>query len=576
MWLVVFVYDTVNSVIYLDYRISMGEYRLNLISQLDNKDDTFTLKYYGPNDFATGWDITMILDNIEKVESYFTINKLEEIDSIEDFLDYLTRNKIIVMREIIPNIKTQENQRLFEELVDKLEKKLDSIPKGQIIRFINESYKELFDEKYRKFGLIDVVMEYILKFQNGIHDSVFFFIIENYSFLIVDNYVNLQKKIEKDTELFKKLFSLDGLDKIYRYRSTELLDIVSSTYRRSSGKNKASLDVLIEKLVTDAENIMPNLTVANVVQHESNIRLIYSFLQSINHVKSNIFSQFVKTTKDLLDKYIVTNGQVHSYEIPVDLIIDALKNEPTKEMKLLRLTHFLNSETNEVESMLNCRSEGKNGLLDEVSSNIASDDYFTRSHQQKLEIQISVGSATLFSILHHSELLQESYEWYSEYISLICEKLYYDEIDLNDDLSLLYKMIDNMLEAEQKEDELLIQSLSYGACMFICAFSEKILRIVYYELLKDEIYIPNNSVTMGSLLTDTNGKIIEILGENQVKHLRYYFGTYGENKIGFNYRNGIAHWSEYSRNDMNFNMFSKLLFLFTNITNSLVVYFTSE
>ena len=124
-----------------------------------------------------------------------------------------------------------------------------------------------------------------------------------------------------------------------------------------------------------------------------------------------------------MDKY-------YSYEIPVDLIIDSLNNEPTKEIKLLRLTHFLNNETNEFESRLNCRSEGKNGLLDEVSSNIASDDHFTRSHQQKLEIQMSVGSATLFSILHHSELLQESYEWYSEYLSLICEKLSYDEIDL--------------------------------------------------------------------------------------------------------------------------------------------------
>ncbi|MEN2768068.1 hypothetical protein [Ornithinibacillus xuwenensis] len=547
-----------------------------LINLLEEQDVSFTLKYYGLKDIATGWDVSAILDNKEMIKTYFLTKNLEEVNNIDDFIDYLTIIKIITMREVIPFIKSKEKQQHFKELTNLLDVSKDKINNGHIIQLINNYHPQLFEEKYRNYGLIDIIMEYLLKFQNGIKENVFCYIIEEFSFLVIDNYENIQSKIESSTNLFKAFFSTETIEKIFYIRFDKYLDILASTYNRTNGEQKVYLEKLVDKIVADIEDTITEINKDNILQYESNIRFMHSFLQLINHVKSNVFLEYEKLTSELLDKHILKYGQSRSYEIPTNLIIEMLNKEPNEFAKLLKLTHFLNHKTGKIECRLNFPQEGKQGLLDIVSSNVNSDEYFTRSHQRKLEIQTIVGSTTLFSILHNEELFHDSCAWYVEYLSYICKKLEYKKTDLLDDLFLLIQMIDNLLEAENKEDEKLMQSLCYGACMFVCAFSEKLLRESYFELMKNEEYIPKGKLTLGSLLSDNNSKFIEIFGENQIKHLLYYFGTYGEARIGFNYRNKIAHWSNLSSGELSITLFTKLLYIFTNIVNSLVAYFVNQ
>lgn len=40
--------------------------------------------------------------------------------------------------------------------------------------------------------------------------------------------------------------------------------------------------------------------------------------------------------------------------------------------------------------------------------------------------------------------------------------------------------------------------------MFICALSEKLLRLFYMSLIKDSLYVPINKATLGDLLSESN------------------------------------------------------------------------
>ena len=65
-------------------------------------------------------------------------------------------------------------------------------------------------------------------------------------------------------------------------------------------------------------------------------------------------------------------------------------------------------------------------------------------------------------------------------------------------------------------------------------------------------------------------------GEYQLKHLRYYFCTEGDKKIGFNYRNALAHWSGLQAVDITPFLVAKLMYLFTNVVNSVVIHFINK
>ena len=51
--------------------------------------------------------------------------------------------------------------------------------------------------------------------------------------------------------------------------------------------------------------------------------------------------------------------------------------------------------------------ETKHSLLDFVSTNVPTDDFFTMSHQQTLSIMASVGTGTMIGILRNQDTLMD-------------------------------------------------------------------------------------------------------------------------------------------------------------------------
>ena len=123
---------------------------------------------------------------------------------------------------------------------------------------------------------------------------------------------------------------------------------------------------------------------------------------------------------------------------------------------------------------------------------------------------------------------------------------------------------------------LLVHSLCYGAAVFIRAFSEKILRLCYFEEMKDSIYIPLNKSTIGNLLSDGNEAMTKILGKYQLKHLNYYLGQDKDGNVGMSYRNRLAHWAEINENYLTQQLVCQLFYLFTCIINPISLYYNKR
>ena len=65
----------------------------NLLKELEKNKIFFPVEYFGLNDFGTFWDIKTVLENKEVFQNYLASKSLQNIESINDYLDYLYLKK---------------------------------------------------------------------------------------------------------------------------------------------------------------------------------------------------------------------------------------------------------------------------------------------------------------------------------------------------------------------------------------------------------------------------------------------------------------------------------------------------
>jgi len=118
----------------------------------------------------------------------------------------------------------------------------------------------------------------------------------------------------------------------------------------------------------------------------------------------------------------------------------------------------------------------------------------------------------------------------------------------------------------------------YGLCMYLCGMIEKLLRTVYINLQRETIYIPSQMITLGTLLDyDSNKTLVDVLGFDQMRCLRYYLLVdKGDNRVGRNIRNDLAHLSESMKISLNRNTPIQLLLFLNSVINSLVLYYINK
>lgn len=545
----------------------------NIIKDLEEKNIYFDLQYYGEEDYSSYWEIKTIIDyndtffkNIFKMELY-------DIKTLDDYVNFLFVKKISSMKKMLELIKNEENKKNIEIIINLCTEKSDNIDNRMIIQFINNQYKNIFVRQINYYSIIQPTIDYISKFQNGINIVVFEFLSRDYNYLLLEKFQSLEKTFNKYPQLFDKLFHYKSLEDIRSLRADCIFPIFECILKQDSSPLKLVVDPIVENIINDFEIRINRDNEPDILLLNHEFQKIYSFLKDIKHPKANTFTEYNRKIEERISIELKNNGRESVYEIPVVEILSQIKLCPDWREKMLSLTHECKNIDGVVKwtSRFDMKSSDKKNFIDQISSNLLCDNYFTHSHQRKLDINISIGAAITSGIWHDNELFNEYMNWHHLFLNFVKEQINCNE-DLNEDLDILFTMLQPVILSDEKSNRLL-SPLSYGAGMFICSLIEKLLRSVYIFLLKDTMYVPIKSATLGSLLSPDNKEIVEIFGENHLKNLLFFLCTSGQKKIGLNMRNSLAHWVDMKKSDLSSVLVAKLFYLYTDILNTIFWFF---
>lgn len=539
---------------------------MNIIEKLNENNVSYDVQYFGMQDLSTGWVLKDTIENYKLFLQYYKENKIRDILTMDNYIDYLVLKKVIQMKEIIPYITTDENKQIFKNIINTLEPFYNDIETGSIIKFISNNIDEIFQLRKEVHFINDITVEFCIEYPE-IFINVYDYLIDNYSYLIFDNFDRLQKVLIKNN-LFEKLLSTEVINKCINYRLEKIADIIISCKKEVQKYTNDAVDIIIKF----GEKIASEINIETVGQNRNTINTIFIMLKKIKNIKAVQFEKYLDTADKLLNEYLEKNGKSFKYDIPVGEIIKQLKSDLDWRLKMLHITHDLHEHDDKMISTFDTVSNENDALMDLVSTNIPTNENFPLSKQQHLRIIITVGSVTILEMLKDEYLFDRSCTWYPSFLNYISDKLEYTENDLQDDITLLFQMLKNIFYNSNKSNEV-IQSLCYGACMFICALTEKLLRITNKYIRQKEEYVSIDGPTMGSLLSDNNNVIKEILGEQQLKCMRYFFCTDGEERVGQNLRNKLAHWNGLNCSNLNTIFVCQLFYLFTSVLNSMFYYF---
>ena len=546
----------------------------NIINLLREKGEVFTLKYFGLGDLGTANSAKVVIENYDIIKEYFSSKESYEINTLDNYVDYLFTQKIINMEEIIPHL--EKGAELMSSICEFCLNESKRYTAGSLIQYLNQNIRNIFDYEQVKnfFGIKDVTLELCCKYASGLNEEVFEFLINNQTYALLHNYDAFQRIIEGNSKLKAIFFERITNEDILR-RSPKEVTAVLIIFSSSKKKNEGIFNAAVEKVVTYGERLATELCEENIIYLDRSIKIIHSFLVAIKNPKANDLKGYVENAENLMNEYIKKEGHEFKYEYSLKDVKELLESDKSWTIKVLALTHSYDFQSKKVNAVLNFAPKG-NSVMDFIATtNIPTNDYFTMTHQQTLEIIVDCGGQIFFKILSNPESFTEMMIAYAQILSLILEKLHCEEKDLVKDFELLAQMLCNYFHSHILEEEREIKTaLCYAPAMYCCALIEKVLRTVYIALKRKELFIPTNKTTIRNLLSDNNGVINEILGEYQTKHLRFYLST-DEDDIGFNFRNRLAHWNDITSAYLTNRFLCHLFYLLASVIGS-VYFFVME
>lgn len=544
------------------------------ISLVKENHALFSFRDYGLHDLATNMIIKEIIEHSDIFKDFYTQYPLLHIQTMDDYCLYLFYRRLDKLREIVPYLAKDEYKEFIIQLADNSKNELNKINNGDIIKFINNHFNDIFSKTVEIYSLELKLetLDIIAVFKSGINKNVFNFLCVNYSHLMIRYFDKFENIFEKYTDLFPLLFPVKNAEDLYSLDLNKILSIWLYIWNKQGSKLKPFVEQGIEvfschiKKLVDTANIDNSLRVRTVVDD------FFHFLQKIKSPKAHELSKYADKVLNLSNQYLLEKGQKISYEIPVGKFIENWKTKPN-EIKLLSLTHKPATEQNNGKvhyvSFLD-EHNTKTSIMDMIGTNFPTNDDFTASHQLWLSHISQCYSAVIIGILQNKETATDYFAMVNSVIYFICEQISTKTENLQQDTEQLLQHIQLVFE-KLKINESVLSSLCYGAAMYCAALTEKLLRIFYRYLVKDKVYI--DFTTLGKLLS--NKELIVVFGENHIKNLNFFLSNIetdkGE-KIGENIRNSLAHLSEISTEELTPLLVAKVLWLFTDVLNTVFWY----
>ena len=257
------------------------------------------------------------------------------------------------------------------------------------------------------------------------------------------------------------------------------------------------------------------------------------------------------------------------------------------EFRLFELTHYRTSVNGEIKYISYLADEIPDEFSQELDSLSLFDPqetnkYFTNRRIAQLKSEDKIHTELTNEIVQNKKGLGEYMALIHAAINLILEDSNNDKKWL-EDVQFLFDNLKYMHQNSDKSPEIVIQSMCYAADMLIFSWIEKLLRIACLDKRKSlpekereeqEVKQKENILTLGNWLNENNKVSVELLGEAHIKNLKKFLSKYGG--VGFNYRNSLTHWDNINKEMLKPIFVSKMLWLFTDVLNTVLSYFLDK
>lgn len=495
------------------------------------------------------------------------------ISSLNELLDYFALKRIESFEEALAAIEDEDSNEIVHKLSDAAGEVAKRYSIGDIVKYINNEYESLFGKC--KNGVTEIsrdmqsaffpLVEFCIKYQTGISDDVFGFLAEYRCDVYISYYDDLKKKLLASWNIFDKVFSQNNIWKYIRSHCRELLIIAKSI-------GASSADEIIKNSINDrifecSVNIMNATEERDTIIYGDSIRRVRRYFSEINYDQQKLahFEQAHKQFEEKLAGWMDKNGKVFSYDIPSEIADQVFKGDAQWIKKLLSTTHSLRN--GKIVSQFSFDIPKESFLVDWVSHNIDTDEYFTYSRQQEIQITGSVGAALVLQTFINEQYLNDITDWIGTVLGIIAERCGFDKEDLIVDLSAIIQSIQFVDAARNERVDGYGGALIYGACVLIIACIEKLLRLVYK--FENKIILSDELIQLKGLLN--NSTIATVLTEELMKGVGFYLSRY--EYIGLNYRNRLAHLSDIKVNEISSMLPHTLFYLYMCVINGVFIYY---
>ena len=176
---------------------------MNIIKFLKDKGITSTIRYYGTADLATGFEVKNIVEKKDIINGY--LEKIKpQITTIDEYIDYLYLRCEIQYEEVIPLVREDLRDEFTNQIII-FKEKYKGYQKKDLTLFVKENYKNILKNKYTDLyiepDVVDFTVEILLNAYNSdTDDEIIEYIIENFSYLIYDNFDSCKKIFDNDKE----------------------------------------------------------------------------------------------------------------------------------------------------------------------------------------------------------------------------------------------------------------------------------------------------------------------------------------------------------------------------------------
>lgn len=545
---------------------------MNILDKLKEKGITENIIYFGKDDWSTGISVSNFLKEKELILNHY--NKNNEIETIEEYIDYLFALYVLKFKEIIDLVKPKYKDE-FQLFIESFTAITSNYKIKDCILFINKEYKNIYNFNKEdgistlhldiKQQTTDIVANYL----NSFSKEIINYIMTARFINVIDNFEIWIKYFKKNHDVLEILFSKENIYEYFDVRDTDIYN--SLNIMKSCDEVSKIVDILREYILEkyceyEGEQVW-------ISYHR--ISYFYEFLLKINSKYIKEFSKYVSNQKKDLEHEITEKGQHIDFKIDLKPFLDFFKDDTKPwEVKIIYTTHIL--ENKKMKSFFEYAvSHKEKSLSDFISSrNIENNDYFDNSCLRNLDIYMFERKARLMILLSNSELTQELYSDVFGEINYI-----YEKINLNEKQSkvdVLYNMLFEYLSKIFLDKEDNTKIYLYGCCSLICGLIEKLLRDIFLNVCENSTIASN--LTLGGMLNNLESNtLLNVYSKDELRCIRYYLGKDDKyDLIGFNIRNDMAHINEEIIDKLDNDLVLTLLCILVSTINSTILHYQNK